>query len=536
VLCVVDGRPRTERLAADLGLDPATPPGRAIAEGYALIGGSLLKRLRGEFALLVWSEAEQRGLLARDGGATRPLFLAARGDALHFASEVRNLLPLLPGRPAPDAVAMAHWLARAAAPDERTLFDGIVRLAPGAAVRLGPGRWTPFRFWEPRPAPPLELGPEDAAAALREALGAAVDRSLRGARSPGVMLSGGLDSAVVAAVAAPAAGSLTAHSGVFPQAPEVDESARIRRVRDWLGLEGVEAELGSGSALEAADEFTREWHLPSPSPNRFVWKPLLAGAAAGGTDVLLDGEGGDELFGCARYLVADRLRGGRLLAAARTARRLPGMGADPRPRWIGRALAVYGARGALPPALHERLRGARGSAGGPGWLAAPVADDRWAWKSRRGPRWWAHLASMLAGDRLGAADHQRREAAMHGLELRHPLRDPELAGLVLRLPPELGFDPHVDRPLVRRALARELPADVLGPARKPFFNVLLETALAGPDRERLRELLGDPRPELAALVRTGALRDLLEDPRGPAALDLWRLATLELWLRRAVVG
>jgi asparagine synthetase B (glutamine-hydrolysing) len=147
---------------------------------------------------------------------------------------------------------------------------------------------------------------------------------------------------------------------------------------------------------------------------------------------------------------------------------------------------------------------------------------------------WAQLVHTLTADRLGAADEQRRQAAMHGLDARHPLRDPELIDLVLSLPPELGFDPHRDRPLARRAFARELPDEVLRYDRKPFFNRLLEDALDGPDRARMRELVSEPHPELAARVRRDSVAGRLDSggASGRArALDLWRLATLELWLR-----
>src|SRR5205823_4408233 len=111
--------------------------------------------------------------------------------------------------------------------------------------------------------------------------------------------------------------------------------------------------------------------------------PLLRRAAADGVDVMLDGEGGDELFGCAPYLVADRLRAGRLLAAVRLARRLPGMGEHPRPRLIRRAMLRYGVRPAIPYRLHEPLRRPRREARLAGWLGPEarrehrVGDDPW---------------------------------------------------------------------------------------------------------------------------------------------------------------
>jgi asparagine synthase (glutamine-hydrolysing) len=539
IACAIDGRVRTDALARSLGLDPALAPARLVAEGHRLLGAGVAERLGGEFALAVWDRERGTGLLARDRLGARPLFLAERGGALLFASEVRNLLALLPARPAPDGLALAHWLDRSPAPDGRTLFAGIRALPGGGAVVLEDGRWREARSFRPRPRTPVPLATGEAAAAIRRALGAGVERALAGAERPGLMLSGGLDSAAVAAaaVASPGAARPVAYSGVFPAHPAVDESDRIARVRERLGLDGVAMALGCGSALDAADEFQRAWELPPVTPNRFVWRPLLERAAADGVDVLLDGEGGDELFGCARYLVADELRRARPLAAVRTARRLPGMGGRPRPRWIGRALLAYGLRGALPHGLHERLRAARGRRDRPDWLAPDIDGGRWAWKELPGPRWWAQLASALWGDRVGAADQARRQAAMHGLAARHPLRDPDLIELVLGLPPELGFDPRLDRPLLRRALAGELPAEALRDTRKPFFNALAQDALGGPDLPRLRELLREPHPELAARLRAGEVGAMLARA-GPGGappgweIDLWRVATLELWLTR----
>jgi asparagine synthetase B (glutamine-hydrolysing) len=258
--------------------------------------------------------------------------------------------------------------------------------------------------------------------------------------------------------------------------------------------------------------------------------------------VLLDGEGGDELFGCARYLVADRLRRGRTFAAANVARRLPGMGERPRPRWVKRGLVVYGVRGALPLGVHGRLRALRAGRRLPAWLSADgvtlqqQADDGWGWKRTRGPRWWAQLATQLTGEALGAAEQFRRESLLAGVELRHPLRDGELIDLMLRVPPELSFDPDLDRPLLRRAFAEELPPEVVGYTEKVAFNTLLEMAFRGPDRGALTRLLSNLRPELAPLVRPEAVAALFartSDARPPLswALDVWRLASLELWLR-----
>ena len=537
VVCVFSGRPRVQALAAELGLPPGAPAGEVIAAAHRRLGAALVERLRGAFALVVWDRERQSGLLARDPVGAEPLFVAASGGTLLFASEVRNLLRLLPARPAPDEVAMANFLARRSARGRRTLYEGIEALPPGHLIELGPDGRRDRRCWRPAYAAPDPVAPDAAAATLRAGVTGAVERALEGARRPAVMLSGGLDSSTVTAAAIAAGASPAAYSTVFPDRPEVDESPRIARVVEWLGLRAVAAEFGGGSALAAGAEFVSTWQVPSVTPNLFVWLPLLRRAAADGVDVVLDGEGGDELLGCARFLVADRLLGRGPVAAARTARRLPGMGASPRARWIRRALVAYGLRGVVPYGLHERVRRRPPP---PAWLAdaaaARLADDRWAWKRGRGPRWWRHMADTLtdAAEALGAADQLRREGALAGIELRHPLRDPELIELVLRLPPELAFDPLVDRPLARRAWTGALPPEILSDDAKPVYNSLPNAALAGRDLGPLRRLLGDLRPELARALRSAELDRLIErgasGPDATWALDVWRPAALQLWL------
>jgi asparagine synthase (glutamine-hydrolysing) len=545
IVCLVDGRPRTAALATVLGADPQAPPAQLIARGFASLGEAVLERVGGEFALLVWDGSARRGLLARDRVGGRPLFVAEHGRALLFASEVRNLLALLPRRPAPDGVALSHFLARTSGRHDRTLYDGIRRVPAGHAVLLSQNGWARVRHSRPAYAPPRRLPADEAALELRAALRGAVERALEGAERPAVMLSGGFDSSSIAATARAVLGdgAPPTYSTVFPEDEAVDESARIARARERIGVPGVEAAFLGGSALAAGIEFIREWELPSVTPNLFIWLPLFRRAASDGIDVLLDGEGGDELFGCAAFLVADQLRAGRPDRALRTARRLPGMGDSPPARRLRRALVRYGLRPALPYRLHDLLRRPRRGALLPEWLTDDArreqrtGDDPWAWKRNPGPRWWAKLVDAVTDgpEALGAPDQLRREAVLAGVELRHPLRDAALQDVILSLPPELAFDPHLDRALARRALAGALPPEILEDDSKPVFNSILTAALAGRDRDAVAALLADPHPELARRARAEALAGLRRGPSHTArphawAVDAWRLVSIGLWL------
>lgn len=549
-VCLIDGRPRTRALATHLGADPALTAEQLLISGYERLGVGVVPWLEGEFALLIWDSRARRGIVARDRLGTRPLFLTEWSGELLFASEIRTLLAMLPTRPAPDGTGIADWLTGTRVRGSRTLFTGIRRLPAAHAVSLADGTWRCARYWSATYRSPIGATAEEAASLIRAGMQRAVERSLDDAVRPGVMLSGGFDSAAVAATACARRSSSkpVAYSGVFPDDAAVDESSRIALVRRHLGMQGVEGAFTGDSALAAAVQFIATWGVPSLSPNLFVWLPLLRRAAAHGIDVMLDGEGGDELFGCAPYLVADRLRAGRPAAALATARRLPGMGDDPRPRWLLRALTTYGIRPLIPPALHERLRRGRARAV-PTWLEQEASeshrdrDDRWAWKRSAGPRWWAGLADSLiaAPDAFGAADQLRRESAMAGLTARHALRDAELIDLVLSLPPELAYHPHRDRPVARRAMSDELPVEILENDEKPVFNSVLRAALTGPDLRAVQALLADPHPDLARRVRREAVRSMLASPGDNAvggrwATDIWRLASMELWLRHEAGG
>jgi asparagine synthase (glutamine-hydrolysing) len=531
VLCVVIGR-----------ITNLADPERELALGYAREGEAVVGRCRGEYVVLLWDRAARRGLVARDPLGHRGLFHARRGREVVLGTEVKVVLGMLGARPGPDRVAIAHWIAGTGVPVGRTLYESVERLAPGHLLPLGAGAGASRRHWQPRTAAPSISAPDAAAEALRAAMAASVERALRGVDAPGVMLSGGLDSSSIAALTPTVGAQACCYSTVFPDHPEVDESDNIRATRAHSGLAGVERRFTRGGALAAAAEFLLEHEVPSASSNGFLWRPLLRRAASDGATVVLDGEGGDEMFGCSVMLLADRLRAGRVAGALSLARRIPGMGDDPEARWLARAMSYYGVRGALPPGLHAALRRWRATEVQGDWLrpelrrAHTETHDRWAFKRRPGPRWRSYLLQLLVdhSEALGAHDQFRRESALSGVELRHPFRDPELLDVVLSIDPALAFDPHLSRPVARRAMSELLPDSVRLASRKPNFNPVLSGALAV-DGEAVTALLGDPRAEVRAYVRPDVLDAQLAgglpNVQGRDLLTLWRLVNLELWLR-----
>ena len=537
VLCLIDGSVEgLDVLGAELEIDgdEATVLGLA----YERMGAAVLDRVRGPFAVLLWDRQTRTGVVARDQLGGRPVHWRSEGRGYLVGSEVRDLIAVSGGRPEPDRIALASWLARRPFPDARTLFAGTSRLQAGRLIRLSDGRAEVHRWWEPRYREPQAIGFEDAALQLRGAMVTAVERALRRAERPAIMLSGGLDSACVAGLARKSGTPVPAYSQVFPSHPRIDESQAIDALESGLEIPVRRLTFAGGSALAAADEYMRAWALPPSSPNWFVWAPLYELARQERVDVLLDGEGGDELFGCSPRLLGDLLLAGRIAELIAQARRIPGMGSEPSPRRVMRAVTHYGARAALPPTLHAGLRRLRnrGQTTTP-WLSdearalvgrAPYQD---AWKALAGPRWWASLAFSLvdAPDRMAAHDEADRAGGGDGFDAAHPWRDLTLVELMLSLPPQLSFDPEHDRPLAREAVRGVIPESVRLSDEKPFFNELLDGAFAGPDVGALDRVLRDPGDALTWALRPGELGVIA----GPAwSLVRWRVATASLWAKQ----
>jgi asparagine synthase (glutamine-hydrolysing) len=550
----------------------------ALAQALATRGERAWESLFGRFAAIAYERASGRCWVVRDQLGAQPLVWTRTEGGVLFAEHECELLDALPRTPTPDRLALLGWIENGMPPAGRTLYEGIERVPAGGRLALGEGagdgegtasgkglaagkslaagegaartataaRVAIERWWRPRyagvePAAPAELGGR-----VRDATFAAVDRAAAGAKRAAVKLSGGLDSATVAAGLAAGgfarAGAL-ALGGTFAAYAEADERELIEATARATGLAlELIAYDARRAMLEPALAHIERWRVPPGTPNLFLWQPLVARARELGVDALLDGEGGDELFGVAAYLIADRLRGGRLAAAWSLSGRIPGMGADPDGRVRLRVLRHYGVRPLVPAAIRDR-RSARAARRAPAdALIAPadrtsLAELRATGEERlEGPRWWRMQVERMIGMReaLDMGGHFRREAVDAGIAIGHPLlHDLPLIETALRVPPEAQFDALRDRALLRDALRDRIPEAVRTRHAKSHFTQLV---LDGLEREEagLIEPLRRADAPLRAYVRPAALDRRLavaprdRQPRGAGLL--WRMAIANRWL------
>jgi asparagine synthase (glutamine-hydrolysing) len=509
---------------------------------WPFFAGASLRTLPTGFAFLVWERDRRRGLVAVDPLGVQSVFVFQAADYVAFASDVAELLRLLPSRPEPDTTGVAQWLVQGQLERGRTLYRGVRRLSGGHALDLTPGG-VERAYWQPSYESPLGIPRTELVGELRGGMRRAVGRRLPGRGASGVMLSGGLDSSAVASVVAEADPAATTYSGVFPSYADIDESTYIESVVNHTMLRSVRIPLGEGSPLAPSLEFLSRFELPPFSPNLFLTLPIMQRAEGDGVIVLFDGEGGDELFGRPRFLLADRVRRLRY----RSARELVGglHHIAERPDLHRAAFHYWGIRGALPYWAHRLVRVARPTLDAPSWLtpgaaaALGASADAWAWKRRSGPRWWAHQVDILtlSREQMGVHDELRRRGELVGLECAHPLLDDlDFVELALRMPPEQLFDPLYDRPLLREALVGLVPDDVRLRRNKHHFTRIYMDRVVDTDWPAVERLLHHGTPEVAAFVRPEALRDHFlgaapEQRLRAWGVWFWRLLVAECWLR-----
>lgn len=260
-------------------------------------GVEALQRFNGMFAFAIWDCAEQRLFLARDRIGVKPLYYCVRDGELIFASELKSLLV----HPRVDRhlnrLSVSKYFTYGYVPAPHTIFEDIFKLDPGSYLIFDRNGLTKRTYWDiPLEDNPLsERNADEWAEGLRGVLREAVSKRLRSDVPVGVLLSGGIDSSTVTALAAEAtSGPLRTFSIGFDE-PSYDESAYAQIVADRYSTEHHHEVLSAGRAVALLPDVMKILDEPF-ADSSIVPTWLLSHFAAQSVKVVLGGDGGDELF------------------------------------------------------------------------------------------------------------------------------------------------------------------------------------------------------------------------------------------------
>lgn len=504
-----------------------------VLEAYLRWDVDSASRLRGDFAFALWDPRVQRVFAARDHFGLRPLYYHhAAGRVLALASEPKAILVLeqVPYRINEGRVADYLVSELEGIDQTSTFFEDVLRLPPAHVLLVDRHGLTVKAYWSLTPGPLLRLSSDaEYADAFLDVFGPAVHDRLRTTGSVGAMLSGGMDSGSVVAVAREqlaAAGrpALQSFSATSP-APQSDQCVETQSIHAAMQMSHLNArELHYGQLAEYQDDLERlHGTLDEPFDGSMVIPRLMyLMARRAGVNVVFDGATGDVVLGQATHLarLVRAFRWGRAIREAR-----------------GQELFWRGGY----PAWRELYYAAR-SAATTDWMRtkrAQVTRDRRALQRAANALQRTLIGHELAervhlSDRFRDSDHGAnttargsygldcaralldpqltagrerygRVASALGIEARDPFLDLRVVDLVLRLPGSQKLRDGWPKFILRSSMAGKLPDAVRWRRGKEHLGWDFTRALMEGTVAVLRERLDTNLQSLAPFVNMDAL-------------------------------
>jgi asparagine synthase (glutamine-hydrolysing) len=499
---------------------------------YEEHGEAFATRLRGMFALAIWDARRRRLLLARDRFGIKPLYYRHVDGELSFASELRAL-----PRGEIDLDSLESFLAFNSIPAPQTIFHDVRKLAAGHTLIWADGLVRIERFARPHPLAERREEEAELVEELRARLRDSVRAHLVSDVPVGVLLSGGVDSSLLAALAAQESAEPLRTFSIGFEERTFDELADARRVAERYGTHHRELVLRPDAArllpalAEAFDEpFADSSALPTY---------LVSQLAAEDVKVALSGEGGDELFG-GYYTYAADLLAPRFGGLARLARpiveRLPS--SDAKAAFDYRAKRFVRAAHLPPLERHH------------GWKEIFSADARAELTRRRTEFDPVEILRVRYAETGGAPELARlqdvdfgvylvddllvktdRASMAHSLEARVPYLDTAVTNLALALPTQHKVRGLQKKVLLRKAAEPLLPREIVH-GRKRGFSIPAAAWLRGELEPFARETLSAERLERQGFFQPVVVERLIDNHvsrREDLSRQLWGLLAFTLW-------
>jgi len=512
---------------------------------YLTHGEDCFTHLRGMFAIALHDGAKDRLVLARDFIGEKPLYYANTGDGIVFGSELTALRPFLAERRLNWRAFAGYFLFNAV--DARDcLLAGVRKVSPGERVVLDRGGIHRASYWFPR----IDAGTAaagstaDHIAEIRRLLSTAVRRRLTADGVPmGVMLSGGVDSGLVAALARENGAALPCYSARF-EGQSFDESGRAAQVAAHLSLTHDIVDLDDAVLAKTAETYLPKADEPVADPS-FLGVAAVTRSASRDVKALLTGDGADDIFLGYSFLRAAGLF--RLLSRAGLDRLLGRLGAaaerlggsDRNLSWAYVLSLLARGVSAPPEWQHAYCTSALSPAElsgllAPGFRHAPVPPDLAPMEF--GSCWQRRVQAGMIRTFLQAPILTKldRGSMLNGVELRCPFLDQDVVDASLRLPGRLLYDRGRTKVIVKAIARSYLPSQIVD-RRKQGFRLPTRRLLRG----KLRPLLTD------ALSADVLARQGLFDPVAVGRLvrehmtggidrskPLWALLCFQLWIDR----
>ena len=497
-----------------------------IIHAYEEWGLASVKRLRGMFSYALWDSRCKRLFLARDRLGIKPLFYWHQNGNLTFASELKAIRIDPQVRLTLDESAIYDFFTYRYIPTPKSIYEDVKKLPPAHYAVFEDGQLTLTQYWDPGFSSTAAVSEEDAIALVRYKLEEVTQLHMIADVPVGVMLSGGLDSSTLLALATRSSPQPLHTFSIGFDVQQHNETQYARVVAERYGSRHHELTLTKAMA-DALEQkvigFYDEPFADSSATPTFVVSEL----ARKDVTVALSGEGGDEIFGGYGWyaLWMSMRHADRIPLALRRLVALP-MRLAPRGfkgKWTLEAAALgpieryarfisaftrRDKRNLLSPQFYKRFAG---------------YDDYWFFR-----KYWREdldsytrmqyldMKTYLNDDILTKVD---RASMAVSLEARVPLLDHELIETVFSLPVALRNKEGQQKYLFRKAINDYLPAEILNRGKRGFSVPLYEW-LKEPNRK-----------DLEPICDNNFISPTLLKSRNLTGSDLWPFIVMGRWLR-----
>ena len=506
--------------------------GEVLLHAWAQWGEGALDRFNGMFAFAVWDESRRTLTLAADPFGEKPLYYAEDGGRIVFGSEIKAILHDDSVPRAADEDALALFLTRGSMPEIHTsFFRGIKRLPAAHVLRWQDGRSSVRRYWVPQRTE-APRGYAEAVERVRELLLDSIRLRLRSDVPVGTSLSGGIDSSTVVALSAQLAGEHRRHAFTARfRGFDRDEWQYAAEVAERAGVvEHHSVEPSADDLLGDLDRVVVDHEEPVGSLSIYAQWRVMQAAKEAGVTVLLDGQGGDELFAGYPTAVGYALRSLPVHAAVRELAGAPRTAA-----LVAQALAMDH----LPNPARRLYRRRTATVYADRDLVAKTAPmiRPFASLERRNGSPLARELLMETFDTslpnlLRYAD---RSSMAHSREVRLPFLDRRIAELALSLPASFLYAKGVTKRVLRDAALGLVPDSILTRRDKVGFEPPQKRWLAEPGLRKLTaDVLLDPVADRRGLYDRATIETDVRSGEWRDSDGIWRALNAELWLRALI--
>ncbi|HEV2884529.1 MAG TPA: asparagine synthase (glutamine-hydrolyzing) [Pyrinomonadaceae bacterium] len=515
---------------------------------YDEFGDQMVEQLNGMFAFVLWDSKRRKLLIARDRFGEKPLYWGVFDDTLLFASEPKVLLAHPSVKSSLNLHALRQYLSFDYVPAPHTIYEGINKLPAAHFLTLQDGRVETRCYWNlsyktTQPVP----SEAEAAEQLHRLLADSVRMRLVSDVPLGVLLSGGVDSSTVAALAVQSSSEAVKTFSISFAEASFDESSYARAVAKFLGTDHHEERLSANLAANLVGEIGSWMDEPFSDPS-LVPTYLLSRFTRKHVTVALGGDGGDELF--AGYPMYRGHRWAEIYAG------VPGFLRKGIVEPLVRLLPVKTKNLSLDYKATRFLAGTRydSVARHHVWFGSFSPDEqnelltnevlretdgdiyrdaRLMWKECDSADPVERMQSLdtrlyLAEDILTKVD---RASMAVSLEVRAPFLDPRVAEFAASLPSNYKLRGKHTKYILKRAIAKDLPSFVTKRGKKGF-GVPVAEWLKGKLKPLARDLLSPERVRKAGVFNPEYVTKLQDEhERGVANHRklLWTLLMFELW-------